>query len=81
MPGAVNLTFFGSAIKKLGFELEVARVGKFKSFMEPYIMDAPSKASRGISVTRSVVEWRVNEKSSLKHGRSASYELDQKILS
>ena len=46
MPGAsFNLTYYGSALKKLGVEMEVVRVGKYKSFMEPFIMDGPSKAS------------------------------------
>ncbi|RYZ48634.1 MAG: signal peptide peptidase SppA, partial [Proteobacteria bacterium] len=43
IPGpAFQLTYFGSALKKLGVELEVVRAGKFKSAMEPFVLDAPS---------------------------------------
>lgn len=43
LPGpAFQLTYFGAALKKLGVELEVVRAGKFKSAMEPFVLDAPS---------------------------------------
>ncbi|MBC7531814.1 MAG: signal peptide peptidase SppA [Oligoflexus sp.] len=43
LPGpAFQLTYFGGALKKLGVELEVVRAGKFKSAMEPFVLDAPS---------------------------------------
>ncbi|MBC7660019.1 MAG: signal peptide peptidase SppA [Chitinophagaceae bacterium] len=43
IPGpAFQLTYFGSALKKLGVEMEVVRAGKYKSYMEPYTLDAPS---------------------------------------
>jgi protease-4 len=43
IPGpSFQLMYFGSALKKLGVELEVVRAGKYKSAMEPYVLDAPS---------------------------------------
>ncbi len=43
IPGpAFQLTYFGAALKKLGVELEVVRAGKFKSAMEPFVLDQPS---------------------------------------
>jgi protease-4 len=38
--------FFGGAFKKYGIEVQVTRVGKFKSAVEPYILDKMSDASR-----------------------------------
>lgn len=43
IPGpAFQLMYFGSALKKLGVELEVVRAGKYKSAMEPFVLDNPS---------------------------------------
>ncbi|MCX6130139.1 MAG: S49 family peptidase, partial [Proteobacteria bacterium] len=39
---AFQLTYFGSALEKLGIQLEVLRAGKFKSAMESFIQDQPS---------------------------------------
>jgi protease-4 len=38
--------FFGGAFKKYGIEVQVTRVGKFKSAVEPYILEKMSDASR-----------------------------------
>jgi protease-4 len=38
--------FFGGALKKLGVEVQVTRVGKYKSAVEPYILDKMSDANR-----------------------------------
>jgi len=38
--------FFASALKKYGVEVQVTRVGKYKSAVEPYILDKMSDASR-----------------------------------
>lgn len=43
LPGPnFQLTYFGSALKKLGVDFEVVRAGKFKSAFEPFIKDRPS---------------------------------------
>lgn len=43
IPGpAFQLMYFGSALQKLGVELEVIRAGKYKSAMEPFVLDNPS---------------------------------------
>ena len=38
--------FFGQAFKKYGVEVQVTRVGKFKSAVEPFILDKMSDANR-----------------------------------
>ncbi|MBI4912398.1 MAG: signal peptide peptidase SppA [Acidobacteria bacterium] len=38
--------FFGEAFKKYGVEVQVTRVGKYKSAVEPFITDRMSEASR-----------------------------------
>ena len=38
--------FFGGAFKKYGVEVQVTRVGRFKSAVEPYVLDRMSDASR-----------------------------------
>jgi protease-4 len=38
--------FFAGALKKLGVEVQVTRVGKYKSAVEPYILDRMSDANR-----------------------------------
>jgi protease-4 len=43
---AVEPMFFGSALKKLGIEVQVTREGKYKSAVEPYILDKMSDANR-----------------------------------
>lgn len=46
IPGpAFQLTYFGSALEKLGLEVEVFRAGKYKSAMEAFVKDEPSDAS------------------------------------
>ncbi len=43
LPGpAFQLTYFSSALKKLGVEMEVVRAGKYKSAMEAFVLDQPS---------------------------------------
>lgn len=43
IPGpAFQLTYFASALQKLGVEMEVVRAGKYKSAMEPFVLDQPS---------------------------------------
>ena len=43
IPGpAFQLMYFGSALQKIGVEMEVIKAGKFKSAMEPFVLDAPS---------------------------------------
>ena len=43
---AVEPMFYGGAFKKYGIEVQVTRVGKFKSAVEPYILDRMSDANR-----------------------------------
>jgi protease-4 len=38
--------FFGAAFKKYGIEVQVTRVGKFKSAVEPFVLDKMSDANR-----------------------------------
>lgn len=38
--------FFGGAFKKYGIEVQVTRVGKYKSFAEPFMLEKMSDASR-----------------------------------
>jgi protease-4 len=38
--------FFGAALRKYGVEVQVTRVGKYKSAVEPYILDKMSDANR-----------------------------------
>lgn len=43
IPGpTLQLTYFGSALQKLGVQLEVVKAGKYKSAMESFIQDSPS---------------------------------------
>lgn len=43
IPGPTfNLTYFGDALKKLGVEIEVIKVGKYKSAFEPFVANKPS---------------------------------------
>ena len=43
---AAEPMFFGGAFKKYGIEVQVTRVGKYKSAVEPYILDKMSDANR-----------------------------------
>lgn len=43
---SANLTFFKGAFEKLGVEPEIFRVGKYKSFVEPYIRKDMSDENR-----------------------------------
>ena len=46
IPGPVfQLTYFGSALKKLGLEVEVFGAGKYKSAFEAFANDTPSEAT------------------------------------
>jgi len=39
-------TFYKGALEKLGIEAQIFRVGKYKSFVEPYTLDKMSEANR-----------------------------------
>jgi len=39
-------TFFGGALQKYGIQMQVTRVGKYKSAVEPYLLDKMSPESR-----------------------------------
>ena len=43
---AAEPMFYGGAFKKYGIEVQVTRVGKFKSAVEPYLLDKMSEANR-----------------------------------
>ena len=43
---ATEPMFFAGALKKLGIEVQVTRVGKYKSAVEPYLLDRMSDANR-----------------------------------
>ena len=43
---AAEPMFYGGAFKKYGIEVQVTRVGKFKSAVEPYVLDRMSDANR-----------------------------------
>lgn len=41
-----EITFFGKAFKKYGIDVQVTRVGKYKSAVEPYLLDRMSDPNR-----------------------------------
>ncbi|MBA3665595.1 MAG: signal peptide peptidase SppA, partial [Bacteroidetes bacterium] len=43
---SMNLMFFKSALDKMGIDLQVFRHGKFKSAVEPFLLDKMSEANR-----------------------------------
>lgn len=43
---AAQIPFFKDALDKLGVTVQVVKVGQFKSAVEPYILNAPSEASK-----------------------------------
>ncbi len=43
---AIQLMYFGDALRKLGVDIEVLRSGKYKSAFEPFIANQPSDASK-----------------------------------
>ena len=43
---ATEPTFYADAFKKYGIEVQVTRVGKYKSFVEPFILDKMSPENR-----------------------------------
>jgi len=43
---ASEITFYGNAFKKYGIEVQVTRAGKYKSAVEPYILEQMSDANR-----------------------------------
>ena len=46
IPGpALQLTYFGKALEKIGVKVEVIQSGKYKSAFEPFVQNAPSEAS------------------------------------
>lgn len=47
MPGlAVEPTFYAGALKRFGINVQVTRVGKYKSFVEPFVLDKMSDENR-----------------------------------
>jgi protease-4 len=56
-----QLVYFGDALRKLGFEVEVIRHGKFKSAFEPFIMNRPSPETieNYTATERSMLEFYV----------------------
>lgn len=40
-----HLVYFGEAVRKLGFDLDVVRAGKYKAAFEPFVKDEPSEAT------------------------------------
>lgn len=42
----VELQYYARAMEKLGVEMQVTRVGRFKSAVEPYLLTGPSEADR-----------------------------------
>lgn len=46
IPGPLfQLMYFAEGLKKLGVQMQVVRVGKYKSAFEPFVEDAPSEAT------------------------------------
>lgn len=43
---ASEIMFYGNAFKKYGIEVQVTRAGKYKSAVEPYMLDRMSEANR-----------------------------------
>ncbi len=43
---ASEITFFGKAFKKYGIDVQVTRAGKYKSAVEPFVLDRMSDANR-----------------------------------
>lgn len=43
---AANVMYYGAALKKLGVEMQVTRVGKYKSAVEPFLLESMSDANR-----------------------------------
>jgi len=63
LPGPVfGLVYFGEALRKLGFEMEVIRHGKYKAAFEPFIMNKPSAETvENYTATENALrEWYVN---------------------
>ncbi len=61
--------FFGDALKKYGIGIQVTRVGKYKSFVEPYILNKMSDENReqiGKLLNDLWAEWRAGIESSRK---------------
>jgi protease-4 len=74
---SMNLMFYKNALEKLGVDLQVFRHGKYKSAVEPYLLDKMSEANRhqsevflnsvwntvlqGIAAERKVSETELNE--------------------
>ncbi len=61
--------FFGDALKKYGIGIQVTRVGKYKSFVEPFILNKMSDESReqiGKLLNDLWAEWRAGIESTRK---------------
>jgi protease IV len=61
--------FFGDALKKYGIGIQVTRVGKYKSFVEPYILNKMSDENReqvGKLLNDLWAEWRAGIETSRK---------------
>lgn len=66
-----QLTYYGSAIKRLGFDFEVFRAGKYKSAFESFVLDAPSEPT--LEMYASLEEYLRQEfVDAISQGRSRS---------
>ncbi|HEX9082365.1 MAG TPA: signal peptide peptidase SppA, partial [Holophagaceae bacterium] len=70
--------FFGDAFKKYGVEMQVTRVGKYKSAVEPYILDKMSDANRE-QVQKLLDDLWGEWKSSVAHDRHLTPEALQSL--
>lgn len=68
---ATQIPFFKGALDKLGVEMQIVKVGSFKSAVEPYILDGPSEPST--LQTRVYIDaiWK-NVSSSIADNRNVS---------
>ena len=79
-------TFFGNALKKYGVQVQVTRVGKYKSAVEPFITDKMSPESREqtqLLLSDLWAEWRAGVEQSRQVSAAKLQELadTQPILS
>ncbi len=75
---ATEPTFYGDAFKKYGVEVQVTRVGKYKSFVEPYIRNNMSPESREQTQTLLDDLW-TEIKSGVAQGRKLTPEQVQAL--
>lgn len=93
---ASNVTFFKGALEKMGVEMQVFKVGKFKGAVEPFILDELSDANRqqidvylsslyntyleGIAKTRKIDAAKVREIADGMLVRSPQGAVDYKMI-